>query len=435
MISLRVSTLASLLTFGTLSGCSREQLATEHAPNSPSGNTAARANTSALATQRTEPTQADLEPDVPNQGAPATVSSTPPALRGAHPRWLVDEAVELGPAGRAVATQFGALMLTRNNELRLALVGKLGSKAQAVRSPINPLAIARDAVELARGPSVLGKRVYWIARHQLMTAELGEDGRTSPVQVLASDAKAGTRVAVPQGTATKDQPHAVAYIAKSPEDPQVTIAKLWSESSPPLNLTPAGAAASSVALTSVGNDIIAWSMEGRTGMSPVHAREVHFQGHTPQLQEDRVVWVGGASQPFSEIVALPAGAETPARALLATEQDVSHFGLLTLTLSAGTESQPSWSLYPNGIDPAPVATGHLCGHTVIVRVKPQSAEGASPQELELLTTDPTTTSPPLIVAYAQRFFDVSLAALADGALLVTVADERTWATTLRCRSR
>lgn len=435
MISLRDSTLATLLTCGTFSGCSREQPATEHAPSSPSGNAAARASASALATQRTEPTQADLEPDVPSPAAPATVSSAPPALRGAHPHWLVDEAVELGPAGRAAATQFGALMLTRNNELRLAPVGKLSSKAQDVRSPINPLAIARDAVELARGPSVLGKRVYWIATHQLMTAELGENGRTSPAQVLASDAKSGTRVAVPKGMPGANLPHSVAYIAKNPEDPQVTIAKLWSESSPPLSLTPAGAAASSVALTSSGDDVIAWSMEGRTGMSPVHVREVHFQGNTPQLQEDRVVWVGGASQPFSEIVALPAGAETPARALLATEQDVSHFGLLTLTLSGGTESQPSWSLYPNGIDPAPVASAHLCGHTVIVRVKPQSAQGATPQELELVTADANSASPPLIIAYAQRFFDVSLATLADGALLVTVADERTWATTLRCRSR
>lgn len=412
---------------GAFSGCSREQPATEHAPS------AARA--SALATQRLAPTQADLEPDVPSEAAPATVSSAPPALRGTHPHWLVDEAVELGPAGRMVATQFGALMLTRNNELRLAPLGKLSQKAQAVRSPINPLAIARDAVELARGPSVLGKRVYWIAARQLLTAELDERGLASPPRVLASDAQNGTRVAVPQGIPGATLPHSVAYIAKSPEDPQVTIAKLWSESSPPLNLTPAGAAASSVALTSIGNDVIAWSMEGRTGMSPVHAREVRFQGNSPQLQEDRVVWVGGASQPFSEIVALPAGPELPARALLATEQDVSHFGLLTLTLTVGAESQPSWSLYPNGIDPAPVAAAQMCGHSVIARVKPQSAQGATPQELELLTAEATTASPPLIIAYAQRFFDVSLATLADGALLVTVADERTWATTLRCRSR
>jgi hypothetical protein len=168
-------------------------------------------------------------------------------------------------------------------------------------------------------------------------------------------------------------------------------------------------------------------------MTPVHAREVHFKDGAPQLLEDRVVWVGGASQAFSEIVALPAK-PGPARALLATEQDVSHFGMLTLSLASEPDGAPRWSLYPNGVDPAPIATAQLCGRTVIARVKPQSAAGATPQELELLGADGDDV-PPLIVGYAQRFFDISLATIAGGALLVTVADERTWATTLRCRTR
>jgi hypothetical protein len=329
-------------------------------------------------------------------------------------------------------------MLTRSNELRLARLGKLSTKADTTRSPLPPLAISKGAVELARGPSLLGNRAYWIAARQLLTAELGEHGAASAPQILATDAQNGTRVAVPKGIASNQQPASVAYIARNPDDPAATIAKLWSEGLPPLNLTPAGAAATSVALAYCPNGLTAWSMEGRTGMTPVHARELRFQDGSRQLLEDRVVWVGGASQPFSELVALPSPAMSngagPARAVLATEQDVSHFGLLTLTLSNTPESQVSWSLYPNGVDPAPVAAGELCGRTVVARVKPQSAQGATPQELELLNAD-DDTSPPLIVAYAQRFFDISLATVPGGALLVTVADERTWATTLRCRTR
>jgi hypothetical protein len=384
-----------------------------------------------------EPTPVDSDPEPETALEPAP--SAAPAVRGEHPAWIVDEAVEVGPAGRASATPLGALMVTRSNELHLTRLGKLGSTGNAVRSPLKPLAIAKETVELARGPSVIGKRAYWIAARQLLTADLDEPGRISPPRVLANDARDRTRVAVPQGTPPAGLPEQLAYIGRSPDDPQVTVAKLWSAGSPPINLTPAGAAASSVALAFTDNGLMAWSMEGRTGMTPVHAREIHFESGRPQLLEDRVVWVGGASQPFSELVALPKPLGAPApgvsRAVLATEQDVSHFGLLTLTLSTSGDSAPRWSLYPNGIDPAPVASAELCGLTVLARVKPQSSQGATPQELELLDADPNSATPPLIVAYAQRFFDISLASAVGGALLVTVADERTWATTLRCRKR
>jgi hypothetical protein len=328
-------------------------------------------------------------------------------------------------------------MLTRGNELHLARLGKLSTQTEPVPSPLSALPIAKDALELARGPSVIGTRVYWIAARQLLTADLDEHGRMSAIRLLANDARDRTRVALAQGTPPRNLPAHLAYLGTSSDDPQVTVAKLWCEGSPPLTLTPAGAAASSVALVFTDTGVMAWSMEGRTGMSPVHAREIRFEEGKPRLLEDRVVWVGGASQPFSELVALPArmGATPPgvSRAVLATEKDVSHFGLLTLSTAA--DSEPHWSLYPNGIDPAPVASGELCGSTVLARVKPQSRQGATPQELELLVADPESSTPPLIVAYAQRFFDISLATVPGGALLVTVADERTWATTLRCRRR
>jgi hypothetical protein len=361
-------------------------------------------------------------------------AAAPPALRGAHPKWLIDEAVELGPAGPAAAWQQGVVMITRSNSLQQARLGKLSSKAQPAVTPIKPLVGGSDSFELMRGPSVLGDRAYWIAARQLWVANLDNDGADATPRPLASDAQNGTRVAVPQGTPSAGQPPAVAYIARNSQDPQTTIAKLWSESAPSLDLTPAGAAASSVALSYVPSGLIAWSMEGRTGMTPVHARELRWQNGALQALEDRVVWVGGASQSFSEIVALltPTG---PARAVLAMERDVSHFGLLTLTLSASAESETHWSLYPNGVDPAPLAVAQLCGQTVIARVKPQSSQGATPQELELVSADASSDLPPLIVAYAQRFFDISLASVAGGALLVTVADQRTWATTLRCRTR
>lgn len=369
-------------------------------------------------------TAAPDEPEVVEQGPPAATLS-------AHPRWLSDEAVDVAPAAPATATALGVVLVSRDDRLHLAPLGKL-PRGRATKSPIARLTADPDAFALTRGPSVLGQRVYWISQRQLLASELNAQGMLGEPVPLAHDALPRTRVAVPVPAAAKlaPLPPVVAYIARIPGDPPRNVAKLWIQGAPTVTLTPDGASTSSVALAHGEQGLVAWSVEGRTGMTPVHAREIRFNGQTARMLEDRVVWVGGPSQAFTEIT--PLGTKRgPLRALLPMERDLRSFGLLQLALTPETSEQ--WSIYPNGIDPAPVASAELCGEQVVARVTPQAASGATPQQLEILSAEPNG-SPPWLLAFAQRFFDVSLHAVAGGALLVSVADQRTLAQTLRCRT-
>lgn len=351
-----------------------------------------------------------------------------------HPRWLLDDAVDIGPAAPVSACTRGAVFVTTSDELRLAKLGKLGRGDKPTHTPVAPLPSSRDDFTLARGPAVAGEDVYWISGRQLLHRSL--QGAHGSAQPLANDAVPGTRVAVPTagGPQLPTLPRALAYIARSAEGPPRRVAKLWIEGHAPLLLTPDGAAASSVGLVRDAQGLVAWSIEGRTGMTPVHSRAIRFGKAGPELQEDRVVWVGGASQPFTELIPLGAK-DQQQRVALPLERDVTRFGLLQLSLEREqSQARSRWALYPNGLDPAPVAGGSLCGEQVVAVVMPQSAQGATPQRLEIISAEDNTT-PALVASFAQRFFDVSLQSLGDaGALLVSVADRRTWAVTVRCRS-
>jgi hypothetical protein len=373
------------------------------------------------------------QPTAETEDEPEPETQEPAVATTDHPRWLLDDAVDVGPAAPVSASTRGVVFVTTSDELRLAQLGKLSRGKTPAHTPVTPLPTSRDDFTLARGPAVLDDDVYWISGRQLLQLSL-RDARGA-AQPLAVDAVPGTRVAVPTPSRAPlpALPRTLAYIARSAEEPPRRVAKLWVEGHAPVVLTPEGAAASSVGLVRDGEGLVAWSIEGRTGMTPVHSRAIRFGKTGPQLLEDRVVWVGGASQPFTELIPLGANGQQQ-RVALPLERDVSRFGLLQLSLERDQpEARPRWSLYPNGLDPAPVAGGSLCGEQVVAVVMPQSAQGATPQRLEVLSAEDSAT-PALVASFAQRFFDVSLQTLGDdAALLVSVADRRTWAVTLRCR--
>jgi hypothetical protein len=53
----------------------------------------------------------------------------------------------------------------------------------------------------------------------------------------------------------------------------------------------------------------------------------------------------------------------------------------------------------------------------------------------LIELEPGARSQAAVIARSRAFFDVSLAALENGALLGYVADHRTWARSVRCLRR
>jgi hypothetical protein len=373
----------------------------------------------------------EVEPE-----APGTAAAPPPKPRAPKPlaenekddkpvetsRYLLDGLNDVGPAAPAAAFSRGVVMITRSDELAISKLLQPPSKAKKpVAGAFEPTARGpQDFWSVARGPALSATHAYWVSKGRLVRRAL--DG--GELEILATDARDGTRVAV------AGSPDVVAYITQ-PVGKQDSLARLRLPDGKKLDLTPEGAAASSVSLTSMGEDIIASFIDGRSGMTPVHARRLHVK--SGKLEPDVVVWVSGATQGMTEIVSV--GSDRGSWLMLPVERDASHFGLATLALEPDPKMDPPlrWRTYENGLDRSPAAATPLCGAPAVAYVRPADASPTANQELVLsqLTLDETASSEPL--ATARGFADVSLYPLPEGALLAYVADRRTWARLIRCK--
>jgi hypothetical protein len=337
-------------------------------------------------------------------------------------RYLLDDLNDIGPAGPAAASARGVVMITRDNELITAKLLQPPSK-----SP-KPTAGAfadvprgsQDFFAVARGPAVSSTHAYWITKGRLVRRALAG----GELEVLTTDAREGTRVAV-AGT-----PDVVAYITE-PVGKQDSLARLRLPDGRKLDLTPEGAAASSVSLASVGEDVIASYIDGRSGMTPVHARRLRTRSGT--LDADVVVWVSGATQGMTEIASVGAG--NVDWLLLPVERDASHFGLATLAVDQEPKMDPPlrWRTFENGLDRSPVAGTLLCGEPVALYVRPETAAPDANQELVISSLSLAESARSERLASARGFADVSLYPFAEGAIVAYVADRRTWARLIRCK--
>ena len=324
-------------------------------------------------------------------------------------------------------------MVTRNSEVLVAKPRAKTLKPGQVRTAqlIPVEADAEAFFHFASGPAVAAQHAYWIADGKLVRSELG--GKKPP-EVLAEGAHTGARVAVapaPENGAAA--PTTVAYIASGHEAP---VAKLWVEGTGSMLLSPEGSAANSVALARVGSKVVAVSLEGRSGMSPVHARIISTANSKVKLEEDVVVWVGGGSQRMTELAAIAADAEH-VWGFLPIERDVSRFGLarIHLELPLQMNATISWRTYPNGLDPAPVTCAKLCGRPTVAYVQPADQTPHAPQELHLAPVLDDGLGTSQVVARSSSFVNVSLAPWPGGGLVAYVADHRTWALPIECSPR
>jgi hypothetical protein len=298
----------------------------------------------------------------------------------------------------------------------------------AARKPTATIEAAPESfAPFGRGPAIVGRFAYWISKGRLVRRRFDV---ASELQVLAEDAREGTRVAA---APSAHIPPSVAYIARQSGGKSL-VAKLWMEGTESILLSAEGAAANSVSLASAGSHMIALSLEGRTSMSPVHARTIGFDATKPKLGEDVVAWVGASAQPQTEIVALE-GKDT-VWGFLAMERDATRFGLARLHIGREPHmsARVTWRLYPNGMDPAPVTAGRVCGKPSVVYVRPTAAAPHSPQELHLAPVEESGIGTSRPLSHARVFSDVTLASAGEATLVVYVADRRTWALILPCPS-
>ncbi len=353
--------------------------------------------------------------------------SAPPAHRaaGSSP-FIIDEPVEVGPAGPAAADARGVVMVDRKDDVLLATLGPVPSGAQPVKTAITPL--ARDAADFApygRAPAIVHGQAHWVSEGRLVRRKL-EGGA---LQILAEDARKRTRAVgapLPNGKAL------IAYIT-APDSNGAPHGKLWLDGSPSLELTPEGAGTSSIALAALGSDFLIAALDGRSGMTPLHARRLTFDGSKPRLGPDVVSWVGASAQATTEVFATELSGK--AWAFVPIEADVTHFGLMQIELGsdARLDAPTRFLSYPNGSNSTPVAAAKLCGKPVVVHAQPESSAAEASHELVLSVLEEGGLGAGEVIVKRRSFAEVTLAALPGGGLLVYTASRRTWAATLRCR--
>jgi len=340
---------------------------------------------------------------------------------------VIDEPQEIGPAGQMTASERGVLMINRADEVQVAKRLAVSTSSTSERARFSSVKGGpNDFFAVARGPLLSRGKAYWVKDGKLVRR--AQDNST-PLEILASDARNGTRVV---GAELSAGPAHAIYISNPVADDAPPRAKLWVEGSENVVLSPEGGGASSIAVATVGADLFTVAIDARSAMTPMHGRRVHFAAGKAEFGPDVVMWVGSTSQMLSEVFA----SATPfgVRAFLPIERDVSHFGLVMLDLGSEPHMDPKtiWRGYPNGLDVAPVASASFCGTAFVAYVRPENPQPEARQVLELAEITEAGLGHAETVGSALGFANVSLAAATNSAVLAYVADFRTFATTLRC---
>jgi hypothetical protein len=359
------------------------------------------------------------------------------APRGDSP-FVADIPVELAPPAQATATARGVVLETREGEVVVARLGRLPHGGPS-KTPVEALPATAGPFTLGRGPSLGNGYVYFISHGTLVRRSLPAHGPAGALEVLARDAFDGTRVATPisvPGKTPATMPETVSYIVRPAKEDGPLLAKLWVEGQSPELLTAEGNSTHSVALVHTDDGVLAFSVQARMAMTPVHVRRIRFASGHPLLGDDTVVWVGGGIQPLTEMTLLPTGDKGLA-GLIPHERSMKEFGLarLDIGMNPTMDTPTTWMLYPNGIDPAPVAAARVCGEPAFLYAAPEKAAPDSPQELLLRAMSDASGARALRLSSGRAFYFASIAEVPGGALSVWVTDAGTFACTVRCTTR
>jgi hypothetical protein len=249
---------------------------------------------------------------------------------------------------------------------------------------------------------------------------------------IVASSRAGSRV----GAGLLGARAAVSYLAsRKTSEGWVSEAWLTVDDDPPLRISEDGSGATSLALAEHKGGLFALAIDARAALTALHARTIAYDGQV-RLGEDVVVFVGGPGDRRTG-AALGVPGSGPGWALLPIAKDVGTFGLAVVRLGdpPRVDEPVVWSMYPNGLDPAPIAAAVSGGKTWVARVLPQAAEPGAPRVLELGQIDAEG-------AFASRgtlptsgnASDVALAVDAAGALWIAWVDAAgAWLERLSCR--
>ena len=196
-----------------------------------------------------------------------------------------------------------------------------------------------------------------------------------------------------------------------------------------MRLSDEGAGATVLHLVPRGEGALALYLDARTSMVPIHARPLSLRAGELALGEDAVVFVAGPPERAVDFAV--AGTPRAVFALLPIGKDSSDFGMavIPITEHPKEDAQPVWSMYPNGLDPAPVAgTLNAEDGPWVARVRPAEPEVGSPRVLELGRLDAVGTFRSFgAIATGKPITDVAIARDRYGSLWILYGDTRaTW---------
>jgi hypothetical protein len=213
------------------------------------------------------------------------------------------------------------------------------------------------------------------------TGAIHRSGLAGDSDHIVASGRVGTRVAA----STLGGAHtALAYLAsRKTTEGWVSEAWLAVDDEAPVRLSEDGNGATAVDLAARGGSLLVLSIDARAALTAMHVRPVAYTGGL-HVGDDVVVFVGGPGdrQTGGTLALLPAGGGW---ALLPIARDISDFGLAIVRLDdpPRVDEPTVWSMYPNGLDPAPIAAAARPNGTWVARVRPETAEPGSARVLEL----------------------------------------------------
>ncbi len=287
-------------------------------------------------------------------------------------------------------------------------IAPLSAPAPKPTAPVSPYAVTWPAC------AVGGKYVYCLgsAGAIMRTPLAGGEGKE------VAKGRPSTRIAA---AALAGEHSVVGYLAARKTAEGSTL-EAWAavDAEPPTKLSEDGSGATWLDLAPRAESVVALYLDARAAMTPVHSRHIAWAGGKAEVRKDAVVFVGGP--PDRGITGtLAVLSPNDVFGLVPIAEDVYKFSMLSVRIEdppredMGAAASP----YPNGLDPAPIATSGA----FLVRVRPENAQPTSPRVLELGRLDTKGVFTSLgIVSTGRPYADVAMATDSLGALWILYGD-------------
>jgi hypothetical protein len=245
--------------------------------------------------------------------------------------------------------------------------------------------------------------------------------RGAPMGSVVGKARPGTRLAAALIGGT----HAlVVYLVERKKEEGTLLEAVGSvDGAPPVRLSEDGSGATSVALAPRGEGALALLVDARSAMTPVHGRALAWKDGHLDVGSDAVVFVGGGAEP-NTTSALGTSSGGAAFALVPIAGETG-FGMAAVRIGdpPAIDEKVVWSMYPNGLDPAPIAATTGAPAVRVARLRPVDSRPQSPRGVELGKVEDSGAFTPFgMISTTGRATDLAVATDTVGALWVYYTD-------------